>query len=542
MLLSGFPIYGYDWESDGIYYEIIGNDDSSCEVVRGDIPYFGEVIIPSNVTYNNKIYSVTSIGTGAFKDCFDLYSIGLPETLTTIRSDAFGNCGFLQAISIPDNVKTIDRNAFRDTYIEVLYIGKAINNVGTKAFTLVPEIHTTSSLEIIGDEDFEDAESLETLYVSESIQEIAKNAFVFCDALRNVHIESLANWCKIKFGNIEANPLNKTHGFYVNGTFQTSLTIPDGVTEISDYAFYNCWQLYDLNIPDSVILIGENAFYYCHQLSRIHLGKGIRSIGRTAFSSGYLRRENRDFIISDIAAFCQIDSDGGIFSLGDELYYNDKIVRKIDLKEQDDIDHIGANIFVCYEKLLSVSLPNTITTIGERAFCGCNNLTKVNLSDNIITIPNSCFRGCENLSSITLPSNIKYLEAGCFEDCSELESISFPLSMVEINDCFYGCSKLKQIYSYATDPFTAYFSNYIISQATLYVPHGCKEKYLESPYWNGFYNIVEMEDMGGIDDITLDSAKEISRYDLQGKPVGEDHRGITVIKYSDGSVEKKLSK
>ena len=65
----------------------------------------------------------------------------------------------------------------------------------------------------------------------------------------------------------------------------TGLTIPSGVTNIGDSAFYACASLLQIRVPDSVINIGNSAFALCQRLTNCTLGSGMRSIGVNAFNS-----------------------------------------------------------------------------------------------------------------------------------------------------------------------------------------------------------------------------------------------------------------
>ena len=79
----------YDVEMDGIYYNLV---KSRAYVTYGKKEYIGDVVIPSSIKYNSKEYEVTNIGDEAFKDCTELTSISLPNTVTEIGAYAFCNC------------------------------------------------------------------------------------------------------------------------------------------------------------------------------------------------------------------------------------------------------------------------------------------------------------------------------------------------------------------------------------------------------------------------------------------------------------------
>ncbi|MGN0185078.1 MAG: leucine-rich repeat domain-containing protein, partial [Aristaeellaceae bacterium] len=67
----------------------------------------------------------------------------------------------------------------------------------------------------------------------------------------------------------------------------TSITLPDGLTSIGDYAFYDCDALTSITLPDGLTSIGDYAFYDCDALTSITLPDGLTSIGKYAFAGWY---------------------------------------------------------------------------------------------------------------------------------------------------------------------------------------------------------------------------------------------------------------
>ena len=78
-------------EVDGINY-FLNNSTKEAVVTYNDAHYFGDITIPSSITYNSQTYSVTSIGAGAFTLCAGLTSITIPNSVTSIGNDAFSDC------------------------------------------------------------------------------------------------------------------------------------------------------------------------------------------------------------------------------------------------------------------------------------------------------------------------------------------------------------------------------------------------------------------------------------------------------------------
>ena len=100
MLIATLPALAYDFEVNGIYYNVLDETAKTVEVTYGDNKYSGTITISPSVTYNGITYSVTKIGEVAFRDCFSLTSITMPNSVTSIGEWAFSDCDGLKTIII----------------------------------------------------------------------------------------------------------------------------------------------------------------------------------------------------------------------------------------------------------------------------------------------------------------------------------------------------------------------------------------------------------------------------------------------------------
>ncbi len=447
--------YIYFVDENGLRYAL---KDGTATIVRQSESLSGAIGIPARVTYKEVSYSVTSIEEHAFEDCNSLTSITIPESVTSIGDYVFAGCTSLGSMTVEEgnstyhsagnclietasktlitgcknsvipmdgSVTSIGRYAFNNcTSLTSITIPDSVTSIGDWAFSYCTSL-TSITIEgggtSIGVWAFYWCSSLESITIEGGVTSIGDSAFSGCTSLTEVHISDIAAWCAIEFGSNFANPLYRGGKLYLNGNLVTELAIPEGVTRVGDYAFYNYTALTSVRIPDSVTSIGEDAFYGCTAI---------------------------------------IEQEGGI------EYVDTWVISGSgsDLQIREGTTGIADRAFEACS-FTNIIIPNSVTNIGSFAFSDCTLLTSITIPDSIISIGYSAFSGCTSLESITLPfvgaqlngtSNTHFgyifgasarynnylfvpeslknvaitggesIEEGAFEGCNLLESITLP--------------------------------------------------------------------------------------------------------------------
>lgn len=183
----------------------------------------------------------------------------------------------------------------------------------------------------------------------------------------------------------------------------SSITLPDSIISIGDYAFYNCSSLRSIIIPSGVVSIGNHAFYDCTKLNTIVIPDNIKYIGDHAFS-GCNNMKNING-----------NTDGSFIV-------------------PSGITSIGLAVFDSCRSLVSIVIPDSITSIGDYAFGGCDSIETVTIPNSVISIGNGAFQGCNNLKRINseidgtfcIPNSVEMIGKGAFFSCGKLVSITLP--------------------------------------------------------------------------------------------------------------------
>lgn len=490
-LFSCISVNAYDFESDGLCYNILSETDRTVETtyysnnssLQGNY-VSGEITIPEKLIYNDKTYTVIAIGDNTFHDCSNLTSISIPNSVTSIGVKAFIYCSGMTSVFIPTPVNSIGDLAFHGCN-KLTEITVDINNpeycsingiLYTKDRTILikfPAGYNTSFFEIpnsvtaIGYCAFSGCRGLTSISIPNSVNSIGDQAFSYCSSL-------------------------------------TSVSIPNSVNSISVYAFYGCISLTSVSIPNSVTSIGDQAFCNCSSLTSVSIPNSVTSIGYCAF---YNCEKLGEITVDDNnLKYCSIN---GV------LYSKDKsiLIR-----------------FPQGSKTSFFEIPNSVTATYWYAFEGCSNLTSVSIPNSVTDIGPYTFQRCSSLISMTIPDSVTYISPYVFNNCSGLTSVTIGNSVNSIDASFIGCENLLYIYCKQTSPpdYADGFSDEIYKNATLYVPVGTKIKYKNFHPWFNFWNIEEY-DFSGVDVVTIEDYSDcpVEIYNLSGLKVGDSKENLS---------------
>ena len=408
-------LFDYELNSDGNGYTVTGFTNMNIFKIAyfsvGQL--FGYLDYDVEIPETYKDLPVTAIGDGAFEykgaTSWKMVSMVIPETVTTIGNKAFKGVNF-KNITIPSSVTKIGAGAF-----DISMSGVSLENV--------------------------------------------------------YYLGEIEDWLKIEFGSSNSNPLNNGSKLYINDALVTDVVVPNTVNHILNYAFVNysylnsinisksvktigisafsgCYSLKTVTIPDSVTTIGGDSFRRCTSLISVTIGSSVSSIGGCAFMDCCSLIEVINKSSLDITAGEQTNGDIGdignyakhiitdelysaIVKMGDYIFYDDGtdiyLVKyfgndsEITLPEYEGGKKYGIwdNAFQSKE-IISVKIPDYVTSIGANAFNGCLSLTKVTIPDSVKSIGYWAFSGCSSLSSVTIPNSVNNIGDWAFASCDKL--------------------------------------------------------------------------------------------------------------------------
>ncbi|MBO5125436.1 MAG: leucine-rich repeat protein [Spirochaetaceae bacterium] len=312
---------------------------------------------------------LTSIDSGAFRECIGLTSVEIPASVTSIGGSAFYGCIGLTSVEIPASVTSIGSDAFSECIgLTSVEIPAGVTSIGRRAFydcSGLASVEIPAGVTSIGYEAFSGCSGLTSVEIPASVTSIGDGAFSRCIGLTSVYYQGdLARWCEGFVYNYHSL-MAYCENLYINGDLvQGDLVIPAGVTSIGDYAFRGCSGLTSVEIPASVTSIGSSAFSGCSGLTSVEIPASVISIGESAFIN--------------------------LSGLTSVIFGEDSL-----------LESIGGQAFSGCSGLSSVEIPACVTFIGYSAFMGCSGLTSVEIPASVTSIGFQAFRECSKLTSVT---------------------------------------------------------------------------------------------------------------------------------------------
>lgn len=352
-----------------------------------------------------------------------------------IANQAFGGNSNIKSITMPDSVTYLEERAILNC-----------DNLETVVFS--------ENLETIGEYNFWYTGSLKSIDLPATLESIGRCSFVGCGALESITVDSQnsvfssVNGCLIKTDNA-----NQTITVVV-GIGSESVVIPQNVTHIGEYAFYEKSGIVEVSFPSSLVNIGDYAFQKCTSLKSV---SATASIGSQAFG-GCTSLESlsilngADTISTEAFSGCSALANVAISSTVSEIETGafKKCVNIEELVVSTDnsyyIEDNGNLIEIRTGKLIACKPDTTVServrVVGEYAFYGHLN-THVSLPGSVEKIEQYAFYGMENLKEIRMV-NVKNIGYRAFYMNEELETVILGVALEEIGaEAFGNCPFIK---------------------------------------------------------------------------------------------------
>ena len=272
-------------------------------------------------------------------------------------------------------------------------------------------IKFASDVTSIGQEAFNNCDTLKSVSFPYSLLTIDNNAFVGCD-----------NIDTIKFG--------------------------PNITTIGDKAFNGCNSLTSVTIPNSVTSIGSQVFSSCFSLTSI-----IVESGNTVYDSRNECKAIIETATNTLIYGCQNTIiPNSVTDIGSYAFYYCSNLTSINIS--NNINSIGKYAFAGCSSLTTFTIPNSITIIEKGVFQNCKKFTSMTIPNSVTSIGGSAFSNCYGLTTLTIPNSVTSIGDNAFDFCSGLSTLTIPNSVTSIGNIAFGNISAKILFSKLYSTYT----------------------------------------------------------------------------------------
>lgn len=478
MLCASISATAYDFEVDGIYYDIDASA-STAVVAKGDKPYSGSIYVPDVITIKNHELNVVSLGS-AFNGSL-ISSISVGGNITKIEFNDFQGCNDLKEITFESSDKPIELIS-KYEYNDYAHVGLFYN---------IPLEKVTFGRNVVlkyregGNYPRNDTESpfvysnywgirgrcttlkevsfskecssipigiccnsiLHTLVIGEGVKEIGENAFKDCTPLNKIIINNIDAFASIQF---DDSPQRGKYLYDEAGNAITNIDLHASL--ISSNAFSGVNGIESITLDDNVIYVESDAFNGMQSLKTVRI-----TGGNTTWGSG--------------------------------VFGNNLQLEEIELNQ---LNSVGNRMFESCPAIKELSCPN-VKIIGDYAFYGCTNLENINAP--ILSSLGTYSFANTKLNTINLPLITK-IGNNAFSNCSNLSAVDFGVKISMIGEnVFDECKNLSSLTIKSLNPPSSNnsFTNFSYVNTTLSVPELSEEEYKSKSPWSNFFEITGIQ-------------------------------------------------
>lgn len=280
------------------------------------------------------------------------------------------------------------------------------------------------------------------IILPESVSSLGNYAFYDCDTLTDIIIpNSVTSIGKVAFGFC---------------TSLTSITIPNSVTElVSGSTFYKCSNLTKVNLPNTISVINNAMFQYCSSLSNITIPESVISIDKYAFDG--CTNLNNLVIPSSVSSIgyrafsnctnlTNIVIPSSVTEFGGQAFVNTPWLTNQQAISENGLVLVNNILIDGVTATGDVVLADSVVGISDYAFWKCEGLTSIVLSENIPSIGQHTFYNCINLANIEISDSVTSIGEYAFYNCDGLSSIEIPENVTSIGSyAFQYCNNLSDV-------------------------------------------------------------------------------------------------
>ena len=436
--------------------------------------------------------SVTSLGVSCFAECPRLIRVTLPESISQIPERCFHACTEMKRINIPGHVTSIGQSAFFscNSLKEANYMGtrwewdknvsvaiengpllqalktldedmKSIGKCGDDMEAFISEGGGMKHLIIQGSGEMtsrpwaDQAAGIAVVHFSGNIETLVSSAFAdtalqsitIPDSVRAIGNFAFYNCKDLQTVDLPAGLQSIGEGAFSGCSSLQISSLPEGLESIGSRAFMNCTSITSLTVPNSVVSMGDLIFRYCNNLKNLTL-PFLGNTRNDAFACGFSRffADNSDYTCSALETVTVTDA----YNIQEKAFkyeanaYAARFPNLRSIRISGPATSVGKEAFYGLGALETCVLPDTVTSIGNSAFYNCAKVS-LTLPAGLESIGDSAFYGCAALDA-PMPAGLKSIGYSAFSGCRSLQISSLPEGLESIGSrAFTDCTSITSL-------------------------------------------------------------------------------------------------